>query len=191
MKFQTCLIMFVLAFCARMFGQEPISDFVLNPSRPYVYVQFDHVGPRKPLRGGEGNVGLWLRIVNNCRVPITVPTFGLTTGDPGVGVLDEVVPDNPRMSVSAEPDVINLSEEGSSRGNPSKATPVNPKNNPPRGYSAEVFSLTRVRPGKDLLFSVPLNHVSDNWFMRVGFVLDVNKPSVGTGPYTATVTNSA
>ena len=44
--------------------------------------------------------------------------------------------------------------------------------------------MTRVLPGKDLLFSVPINHVSDNWFMRVRFVLDVDKPSVGTGPYT-------
>ncbi len=28
-------------------------EFVLNPEKPYVYLQFDHVGPRKPLRAGE------------------------------------------------------------------------------------------------------------------------------------------
>jgi hypothetical protein len=172
---------FLLAFtlCATMQGQQPMSDFVLNPSKPYVYLQFDHVGPRKPLREGEGNVGLWLRIVNNCREPITVPTFGLSSGDPGVGVLDEVVPDILTMSVTADSGGINVSE-----GAASTAVPVSPKNSPPQGYSAEVSSMTRVLPGKDMLFSVPLNHVSDKWFMRVRFVLDVNKPSVGTGPYT-------
>ena len=177
MKLQVFLLAFT--FFATMQGQQPISDFVLNPSMPYVYVQFDHVGPRKPLREGEGNVGLWLRIVNNCRVPITVPTFGLTSGDAGVGVFDEVVPDTLKTSVSADSDGNDLS-----RGSISTPAPVNPKDNPPQGYSDEVFSMTRVLPGKDLLFSVPLNHVSDRWFMRVRFVLDVNKPSVGTGPYT-------
>jgi hypothetical protein len=169
----------VFTFCATMQGQQPMTDFVLNPSKPYVYLQFDHVGPRKPLHEGEDNVGLWLRIVNNCREPITVPTFGLPPGDPGVGVLDEVVPDILTTSVSADSDGIDLSE-----GSTSTAAPVSPKDRPPQGYSAEVFSMTRVLPGKDLLFSVPLNHVSNKWFMRVRFILDVDKPSLGTGPYT-------
>ena len=173
MRLQTCLVMFAFAFCTRLIGQQPISDFVLNPSMPYVYVKFDHVGPRKPLREGEGQVGLWLRIVNNCRVPITVPTFGLTTGDPGAGVLDEVIPGTVTTSVSSEPDELNPPSGGASASS-----------RHPEGYSAEVFSMTRILPGKDLLFSVPINHVSDNWFMRVRFVLDVDKPSVGTGPYT-------
>ena len=172
MRLQTCLVMFAFAFCARLIGQQPISDFVLNPSMPYVYVKFDHVGPRKPLREGEGQVGLWLRIVNNCRVPIKVPTFGLTTGDPGVGVLDEVVSDAVTVSVSSEPDELNPSTDRTAASSH------------PQGYSAEVSSMTRILPGKDILFSVPLNHVSDQWFMRVRFVLDVDKPSLGTGPYT-------
>jgi hypothetical protein len=133
-----------------------------------VYLQFDHVGPRKPLRNGESNLGLWLRIVNNCREPITVPTFGLTSGDPGVGVLDEIVPDTPTLSVAPDS---------------SETTPAAPSQ-PPEGYSAEVFSMTRVLPGRDLLFSVPLSHVSDQWFMRIRFILDVGKPNLGAGPYT-------
>lgn len=171
MKVRAFLIVFAFSTC--MIGQQPVPDFVLNPSKPYVYVQFDHVGPRKPLYKGEGEVGLWLRIVNNCRVPIKVPTFGLTTGDPGVGLLDEVVPDAVAVSVSSEPDELNPST-----GKASTAS------SHPQGYSAEVFSMTRILPGKDILFSVPLNHVSDQWFMRVRFVLDVDKPSLGTGSYT-------
>lgn len=171
MKIRAFLLAF--AFSTSVIGQQPVSDFVLNSSRPYVYVRFDHVGPRKPLHEGEGEVGLWLRIVNNCRVPIKVPTFGLTTGDPGVGVLDEVVSNAVAVSVSSEPDELNPSTD--------KASAASSR---PQGYSAEVFSMTRILPGKDILFSVPLNHVSDQWFMRVRFVLDVDKPSLGTGPYT-------
>jgi hypothetical protein len=44
--------------------------------------------------------------------------------------------------------------------------------------------VTRVLPGQSLLFSVPRNHVSRDWFMRVKFIPDVNKPSVGFGPLT-------
>jgi hypothetical protein len=173
MKLQALFL--TLSFCTTMIqGQQPMPDFVLNPAKPYVYLQFDHVGPRQPLQAGEGNVGLWLRIVNNCREPITVPTFGLTSGDPGVGVLDEVIQNVVTTGVT------DTSEIDLSDSSPPAQTVVHP----PQGYSAEVFSMTRVLPGKDLLFSVPLSHVSDGWFMRVRFALDVNKPSSGTGPYT-------
>ena len=159
-----------------MHGQQPSSDFVLNPAKPYVYIQFDHIGSRKPLRKGENDTGLWLRIVNNCRVPITVPTFGLTSDAPGAGVLDEVIPSEVPMAIIADAEPI--ATEASQKAGADKARVA------PQGYSAEVYSMTRILPGKELLFSVPLNHVGDAWFMRVRFVLDVNKPSVGTGPYT-------
>jgi hypothetical protein len=172
MKLQVLFL--TLSFYTTIQGQQSMPDFVLNSAKPYVYLQFDHVGPRKPLQAGEGNVGLWLRIVNNCREPITVPTFGLTSGDPGVGVFDEVIQNVVTTGVM-DTSEIDLSDSSS---------PARTAVHPPQGYSAEVFSMTRVFPGKDLLFSVPLNHVDDQWFMRVRFVLDVNKPSLGTGPYT-------
>jgi hypothetical protein len=171
MKLQVALVVFTLG--TALFGQEPASHFVLNPSKPYVYIQFDHVGPRTPISKGEGNVGLWLRIVNNCREPILVPTFGLPSGDPDPGavVLDEIVPD--AVTTYVVPGGVPLAG-GSAK----------PEKSPPEGYSAEVFSMTRVLPGKNLLFSVPLDHVMGDWFMRVRVALDVNKPGVGRGPYT-------
>ncbi len=54
------------------YGQNPLPRFLLDGSRPYAYLQFDHVGVRKPIEAGEGSEGLWLRIVNNCVVPIAV-----------------------------------------------------------------------------------------------------------------------
>jgi hypothetical protein len=165
------MFLLALAFGANLHGQQLVPDFVLNPSKPYLYIQFDHVGPRTPIQEGEGNVGLWLRIVNNCREPILVPTFGLTTGDPGVGVLDEIVPNVVTTSVVPG-------------GVPLAGGSAKPEKRPPEGYSAEVHSMTRVLPGRELLFSVPLNHVSDQWFMRVRVVLDVNRPTVWPRPYT-------
>jgi hypothetical protein len=54
---------------------------------------------------------------------------------------------------------------------------------PPEGYSAEVHSVMTISSGESLSFSVPRNHVSENWFLRVRFSLAVNKPQVGSGPY--------
>jgi len=112
-----------------------------------------------------------------------VPTFGLTSGDAGAGVLDDVVPDEMSMKVITEPAELKFSEGNSTEVSPKSSADQAKVIHPP-GYSAEVSSMTRILPGKELLFSVPLDHVSDAWFMRVRFVLDVNKPGVGAGPYT-------
>jgi hypothetical protein len=84
---------FALVFVVTgMYAQTADTRFILGETKPYVYLKFDHVGPRKPLQAGEGSQGLWLRIMNNCKVPIGVKTYGVTSGDPGAGVFDEVVP---------------------------------------------------------------------------------------------------
>jgi hypothetical protein len=54
----------------------------------------------------------------------------------------------------------------------------------PEGYSSETAGIVRVQPGEDILFSVPLNHVDDDWYMRVRFALDLDKSSVAVGPFT-------
>ena len=72
------------AFLSGMAQTHPTvpSQFVIDPAEPYVYIKFDHIGRRKPATEGEGSEGLWLRLVNNCNLPITVFTFDLGTGDP-------------------------------------------------------------------------------------------------------------
>jgi hypothetical protein len=147
-------------------GQDKPNDFLLDSSRPYVYLKFDHIGPLKPQQEGEGGIGLWLRIVNNCRVPIAVRSFGVNTGDPGVGVLYEVIP-------IAQPDIVISGDSGIPIGETGGEMQISP----PKGYSAELSSITRIAPGKDLLFSVPRNHVSNNWFIRVKFWL-----AIGSSP---------
>jgi hypothetical protein len=152
--------------------------FALDKSKAYVYLEFDHVGVRKPLQKGEPRRGLWLRIVNNCQLPIRIGTFGITTGDPGVGILDEVVSEG--GGVRTEQNAV-LEEMGS--GSQTDA-PSPPSSIPiPEGYSAEVHSVTTIAPGKNVLFSIPTDHVGLGWFMRVRFTLDLGNPQIGNAPY--------
>jgi hypothetical protein len=71
----------------------PIKDFLVDPSKPYVYLKVDHLGPRTPDSEQEPATGIYLKIVNNCRLPIIVNTFGAPAGaaDYESGVMDRVV----------------------------------------------------------------------------------------------------
>jgi hypothetical protein len=142
--------------------------FLIDSSKHYVYLKFDHVGPRKPLASDTMSQGLWLRLVDNCRVPIIVATFDPGTGDPGVGVFDEVV--------AAPVGRVVFHFKGEAQPKPATKTM------PPSGYShSDTFSTTTIAPGENLLFSVPLNHVGPSWDMEIHFYLDVGDP-YGTGP---------
>jgi hypothetical protein len=84
LKLSLLIVLFQLGTCS----QQTLQEFVLDGSNPYVYLKLDHVGPRKPAVDGEPSVGVWIRLVNNCRLPILVPTI---SGDAnGISVLDQV-----------------------------------------------------------------------------------------------------
>jgi hypothetical protein len=71
----------------------PIKSFLIDPSRPYVYLRVDHIGPRNPDDNREPNIGIYLRLINNCRLAIIVNTFGAPAEAERdeIGVLDKVV----------------------------------------------------------------------------------------------------
>lgn len=73
------------------------TTFVIDASKPYVYLEIDHVGPRKPIREGEPNVGIYLHLTNNCALPLVIVKFGSSLADPkaAITIQDEVVP-NPQ-----------------------------------------------------------------------------------------------
>jgi hypothetical protein len=154
-------------------AQDMTQGFVIDTTKPYAYLKFDHVADRKPLSSNESPKGLWLRLVNNCRIPIIVAIFNPGTGDPGVGIYDEVVP-----VVIKGPFFQGLR---SGESPPKLAQPSHEK--PPEGYAAEVFSTTTIAPGSDLLFSVPLNHVSQFWYLQIMFNLDVPGGGYGSEPH--------
>lgn len=155
-----------------MAGANKASSFVIDTSKPYVYLEFDHVARRKPLSQTENSEGLWLRIVNNCRVPIIVATFNPGTGDPGVGIYDEVIPTLVKGPYF----------EGGRAGKKPPSPPPAIRHTPPEGYTAEVFSTTMIEPGNNLLFSVPLSHVSQSWYLQILFNLDVAGATYGSEP---------
>jgi hypothetical protein len=164
-------VCFLFLATTSAFAQTAIvQDFVIDQSKPYVYLKFDHIGPRKPVQAGEGNTGIWLRVVSNCRIPIVFLSSG-------TGILDEVVDTEPTFQI------FNSVEEEKAYQRHEQLRKLRHK---PLGYRCDVCGITRVQPGKDLLFSVPLNHVDvdGDWYMRVKFALDLNESSISVGPFT-------
>jgi len=53
---------------------------LLDVRHPSVYLQYDHEAERQPVHPGEGRTGIWLRIHNNTRGAISIPTEGLYIG---------------------------------------------------------------------------------------------------------------
>jgi hypothetical protein len=171
-----CLIVVGLLSAANA-QNKASQSFVLNGAKPYVYIGFDHAGNRKPLGQGENGRGFWLKFVNNCRVPVTLATFETGTSDPGIGLLHDVVP----YQASGVKGV-----SGPQTETPSKVAgdgSSEPATKPPEGYTAEVSSMTTVAPGESVLFSVPSNHLSPNWYLRVRFMLAVSPNRIGDQPY--------
>jgi len=87
---------------------SPVRSIVIDRSRPYVYLEVEQIGARSPIRQDEPRVGVFLRLHNNCTVPIILATFGGSESRPNeVGVLDTVVAnqvqDEPVMTISQLP----------------------------------------------------------------------------------------
>lgn len=156
------LILLVGALAASTVFAQP-NSFVLDTSKPFVYLKFDHVGSRKPAREGEAKRGMWLRLVNNCRLPISVLTFDLGTGDPGTGLNYTVLPAGGMRSVR-------VAQSG-------RTTEV------PRGYSSDTGSPAKIEPGNDLLFSIPSDHITEDWHIQLNFEFDLPEPKEGVHPY--------
>jgi hypothetical protein len=163
------IVLPLLVLFASSVAQNKPSDFLLDPSKPYGYLKYDHIGSGKPQQQSTGPVRLWFRIVNNCRIPIAVRASGASAADGGIAVFYEVIPIGP-------PEISIQGDGGVEIGEPTKKEQISP----PKGYSAEVASVIEIQPGRDLLFSVPRSHVSRDWFIRVKFRL-VFTPN--PGPY--------
>lgn len=153
------------------------ADFLIDQSKHYVYLKFDHIADREPLTPDEPRRGLWLRLVNNCRIPILVAILDTGPENPGVGVFDEVVP----VVLNGAVPVLSLPHP--KRGAPSKPASRS-QEEPPKGYSPpDVFSTTTISPGEDLLFNLPLNHVGPSWYLQVRFYFQLPGEGYGSGPY--------
>jgi hypothetical protein len=174
------ILVLLLAFSVLpLLGQNMRQDqmdaqtrFVIDPSKPYVYLEVDHVGPRTPKGKGEPEVGIWLRLRNNSRLPIIVSTFGGPPGSPDCGVMDEVVR-NPTMEGAAT-----IKSMADLSAPPKQAS----GEEPPVGYMSDVRTATSVPPGGQIAFSVPISHVGPNWHFEIPFRFDLQRRQSGREP---------
>ena len=191
-----------------MTGGSKNFDFLVDPSKPYVYLELDRVGPRTPLRKEEPKTGIWLRLKNNCNLPIVIVTFRASPKNEG-GVTDEVVP-NPRPPGSETASSgIGSYEQGaedladiflSPNSNEAEVRGVEEKTKrEPRtadqavraerphgynnGYEPGTQVLTVIPPGGQLPFSLPSNHVSKTWHFEIPFRLALPNKSGIRPPY--------
>jgi len=137
--------------------------FLLNPDRPFVYLSFDHIGVGERFSQDEPSTRIWLRLVNNCQLPIKVRTFGVPHGTAAgeIGVLHDVVEDHPILTISADVVPKSNADQKINRGKV------------PSGYQAELSSATTIASGKDLVFSIPTNHIGDHWHIEIPIQFDL------------------
>lgn len=166
--------------------------FLVDRSKPYVYLEVVRIGPRIPRSDEEPKVGIWLRLHNNCIVPIIVRTFGVPDGSPDkeVGVLDNVVA-NPvegisegvswadNWTTSSLPFDSAASSKESSQTASTKVAPASI----PRGYGSDVSSFETLAPGQSMYFSLPRNQVSPKWHVEIPFRFDLKLHSTLTSAY--------
>lgn len=159
----------VFAFATHCAAQAK-PDFVIETNRPYVYLVFDHMGEGPSFADGEPRARIWFRLVNNCRVPIRLRTFGApkSAGEPvgsfaskkdvEVGILLNVVKDEEGFRVISD------KEPPQSEKDFSKM---------PIGYVADFSSASTVGPSQSLLFSVPTNFLGENWHIEIPYQFEV------------------
>ncbi len=153
----------------RLPAQSTATGFVIDPNRPYVYLKFDHIGPGIPRWEGEPSERIWLRLTNNCRIPVIVYTYPAPDGSPKEeqGVMDRVV---------ANTEIWGIGHAVTSDGTEVPKPLTKPRaDEMPHDYWFEVGSFQRIPPGKALFFSVPLNHVEERWHFEIPFSFGLPK----------------
>jgi hypothetical protein len=176
-KLRLVIVVLFGAFIVSASFAQSLKDapsFVIDESKPYAYLKFDHVGKRKPLSRHEPDEGLWVRLINNCRLPIVLATFKPETDDPGVGADDDIV----TFDLNPPPLPIFSKDKNS------LASVQEPPERIPDGYySGDVINTTTVAPGTSLLISFPANHVGPSWYFQIRFYLELPKRGYGLEPY--------
>ncbi len=143
-----------------------LPGFVIDENRSYVYLGFDHVGKGVKFSDEEPAQRVWLRFVNNCRMGIVLRTFGAPEGSPKdeVGVMHRVVKDVQFWIRDVEPEPPALNAKDAEPRQEAKM---------PGGYDFDLALAKTVPPGKSLLFSVPVTHLSKSWHMEIPYEFDL------------------
>ena len=149
----------LLTIGAFQIESQTTAKLALDATKPIIYVKFDHAGPRQPVQEGEPSKGLWLRLVNNSVIPIVVRANGSATDETMTLLQDVVIAKGGRIPKSGRV-----------------------REKMPSGYASDTGSILSIDPGKDLIFSVPRNHVSPSWYMQVPFQFSLSPVKEGVQP---------
>lgn len=155
-------------------------DFLIDADRPFMYVKFDHIGPGTPRNPAEPNSRIWLRLRNNCRIAILVRANGVPDDSPK----DEVGLEYDVVANPAGRGLVSLAMSGTDKletratGN-AQNSETKSDDEIPRGYLEEVASSVAVGPGEEILFSIPINHLSERWHVEIPFDFELPR---GKGP---------
>ncbi len=133
-------------------------NFLLQTDRPMVYLHVDRVGEGSPEEDGKTHLRVWVTLHNNCALPIRIRTYGAPAGDASdsVGVMDTLVPRKVRYVLT-----------------PEEEKELGPKRAMPFGAWYDVGSSEVIEPGKQLHFSLPRDHFSKRWEIRIPFHFDL------------------
>lgn len=72
-------------------AQSAERTIAIDHSRPFIDIVFERFGRRAPVFSGETERGVWLRLRNNCIVPIKVNVLRRKNENEGALVVHEVV----------------------------------------------------------------------------------------------------
>ena len=122
--------------------------------KPAVYISFERIAKRTPVRQDERLDGVWLRLNNNMKFAIRACTFGIS--ETGVPL---IAPDaKSQLGLKYDVEVVN-------------STLFNPaRQRVPSGYAFGTSCVEdEIRPGGYLSFSVPKEHLAEGLAIKVPF----------------------
>lgn len=149
----------VLCVLVPTFGQRKTLarskfDLRLVRSKASIFVSFEHAGNRQPLKAGESSEGIWLRLHNNTRATVFLPTFSVPKELGETGMFYDVV------STAYTDDY----------HDPSVPTMETKIQYLPVGYRlGHTSGAYLLRPGRSVLFSVPREHLPERVALKIAF----------------------
>lgn len=166
------LFLFVSSFTAeaqnkiRTVGKAPNPKVIADKSG--VYVTFERLGKRTPLRDDENGEGVWLRLHNNMRYSISLCAFGISEEG------EQLITYGKDTQIGVKYDVVL---------NPVAITAERPNIDVTVGYNTgSTCHLFEVKSGKSLVFAVPAEHLVKGLSIKIPFSYEwedetVNNPT--------------
>jgi hypothetical protein len=165
-----CLVfsLFVLSFTTEAQNKKRAVCKITKPTliadKPGVYVSFEKYGKRTPLREDESGEVVWLRLHNNMRYSISLCAFGISEEG------EELIMYSKNTQVGVRYDVVL---------NPVPITEERPNIDVPLGYNTvSTCHLFEVKPGKSMLFAVPVEHLVKGLSIQIPFSYEWEEKTV-------------